>query len=108
MPEYEDDDFPIADDNVVGTEVVRKLRNSIPDAHKLNSDSRLVWLWSQRLAVVQSIRANSPDVQDVMAATLVLSAAWTSYLPSIELLLQRLEGGSVDDQTVVEQGSMPV
>jgi hypothetical protein len=102
-----DDDFVIIDDNI-GTEVVRKLRSEIPQDHRVSNDSRLVWLWSQRLATVQSIMVNSPDVMDVMAATLVIGATMANYLPSIELLLQRLEGGAVDDQTVVEEGSMPV
>jgi len=108
MIELETDDFPVYDDNLTGKEVVRKLRNSIPKEHQTSNDSRLVWLWKQRLATVQQIKAKSSDVKDVMAATLVLSATMANYLPAIELLLQRLEGGAVTDQEVQEQDSMPV
>lgn len=105
-----DDDFPVYDDNIAvpKKEIVRKLRSEIPREHRASNDTRLMWLWSQRLAVVQNIRQNSPDIQDVMACTLVLSAAMASYLPSIELLLRRLEGGSVSDQEVLDGETMPL
>lgn len=102
------DAFPVYEDVAPTKEIVRKLRNGIPEAHRRSNDSRLAWLWGQRLATVQSIKMNSTDVEDVMAATLVLAATMVGYLPSIELLLQRLEGGAVTDEEVVERDSMPV
>jgi hypothetical protein len=102
------DEFEIADDNLTGKEVVRKTRSGIPDDHRASNDSRLQWLWMQKLVTVQSIANRSPDIQDVMAAQLILSAVMAGYLPSLELLLQRLEGGAVTDEAIVEQGSMVV
>jgi len=104
----EADDFPVIDDDLSGKQVVRRLRSTIPADHRATNDTRIQWLWSQRLAVVQNIKMQSPDVQDVMAATLVLSATMAAHLPSIELLLTRLEGGAVSDRVVVEQDSMVI
>jgi len=108
LPDDLDEDFPVLDDNIGAKEVVRRLRSEIPAEHRTSNDTRFQWLWMQRLATVQSIRTNSKDIQDRMAATLVLSAAMGAYLPSIELLLQRLEGGAVTDEAIVEQDSMIV
>lgn len=107
MSEDLDDDFVVYDDNL-GKEVARRLTKEIPREHQKSNDTRIMWLWSQRLAVVQQIKMQSPDVQDQMAATLVLTAAMAAYLPSIELVLRRLEGGAIPDEEVVEQDSMPV
>ena len=87
-------------------ELVRKLRSEIPNDHRSSSDSRMEWLWNQRLAVVASIYMRSPNIMDRMAAKLVLDAAMSANLPSIELLLRRLEGGAVSDQTIVEGDSL--
>lgn len=86
----------------------RKLRNNIPDAHRVTDDARLEWLWNQRLATVQWIYANTDNIRDRMAATLVLQAAMSSNLPSIELLLRRLEGGAVSDQAVQEEETLAI
>jgi len=83
-------------------EVVRKLRSNIPKEHRVSDDSRLQWLWNQRMAVVQNIYVSTPDIRDRLAATLVISATISANLPSIELLLRRLEGGSQSDESVLE------
>lgn len=90
------------------TEVVRKLRSNIPIAHRVSDDARIQWLWSQRLATVQSVYARTDNVRDRMAATLVLQAAMSSNLPSIELVLRRLEGGAVTDEAVQEGESLVI
>ena len=93
----------------MGSEVVnRKLRSEIPQEHCSSNDARLVWLWNQRMATVQSIFMRTQDIQSRMAASLILSAALTNDLGAISLLLQRLEGGAVTDQEVLESDSMPL
>ena len=86
--------------------VSRKLRSEIPAEHCTSNDARLMWLWNQRLATAQSIFIRSKDVQSRMAASLILSAAFTHDLGAITLLLQRLEGGAISDQAVLEADSM--
>jgi len=88
--------------------VERKLRSNIPDEWRASDDTRLEWLWNQRLIVVQSIYYRTDDIRDKLAATVVLGAAWQGNLASIELLLKRLEGGAVQDQVVVEEDSLLV
>lgn len=90
----------------MSSEVVRRLRTSIPEEHRLSDDSRIAWLWNQRVIVVQSIYKNTTDVRDRMAASLVLSAAWSAHLPSIELMLRRLEGGAITDQAIQDEETL--
>jgi len=92
----------------MGQEVVRKLLSNIPEEHRLTDDSRLEWLWNQRMAVVQKIFTDTNNVRDRMAATLVLSSTMLPNLASIELLLQRLEGGAAQDVVVQEEDSLPI
>jgi hypothetical protein len=86
----------------------RKMLNNIPQEHRKTDDTRLEWLWNQRLIVVQWIYTNTDSARDKMAASLVLLAAWSANLPSIEQLLRRLEGGSVPDEKLQEDDSMPI
>lgn len=88
--------------------VNRKFRGQIPDAHRSSLDTRIQWLWHQRFGTVQTIWKDSPDVLDHTAATLILQAIMAKDLESISLVLQRLEGGSVSDQQVLEQQTMRV
>ena len=92
----------------MGTEVVRKLLSNIPAEHRVSDDARLEWLWHQRMAVVQKIFTDTNNVRDRMAATLVLSSTLLPNLASIELLLQRLEGGAAQDVVVQEEDSLPI
>lgn len=87
-------------------EVVSRLRTTIPEDHRASDDSRLEWLWSQRIVVVQSIYMKTNDIRDRMAASLVLQAAWMAQLPSIELLLRRLEGAAISDEAVQEDDGL--
>ena len=89
-------------------EITRALRSEIPLAHTTSDDTRLMWLWNQRLAVVQSIFARTTDVRTKMAASLTLTAAMTGDLSAIELLLRRLEGAAVTDEAVLEADSLPL
>lgn len=90
--------------------VVRKFRRAIPEAHRASLDTRLVWLWHQRFGTVQTIWKESPDVLDHTACTLVLQAIMAKDLTSISQLFQRLEGGALIDDEIVqrEQRSMRV
>lgn len=86
----------------------RRVYRNIPDKHRSTDDSRIQWLWSQRMEVVQQIFANTDNVRDRMAATLVLSATISAHLPAIELVLRRLEGGAVPDQVIQEEEALPI
>ena len=81
-------------------EVVRKYRKAIPEVHRTSLDTRVQWLWHQRFGTVQTIWKESNDPLDKTACTLVLQAVIEMDLNSIELLFQRLEGGSQSDETV--------
>ena len=85
------------------SELVRRYRHAVPDAHRASLDTRLAWLWCQRFGTVQMIWKESSDMLDHTACTLILQAIMAEDLNSIELLFQRLEGGSQDDRTVEEQ-----
>jgi hypothetical protein len=87
---------------------VRKLRSDIPEEHTGSDDERFEWLWMQRLATVGSIYLRAKNPRDRMAAKVVLDSTMSANLPSIELLLRRLEGGAVADQTLVEEESLPI
>lgn len=86
----------------------RKLRTTIPEEHRQTPDTRIQWLWMQRVIVVQSVFSRSEDPLDVVAAGLVLNAAWSANLQSIEIVLRRLEGGAVPDSVVQEDGPLPI
>ena len=81
----------------------RKYRNSIPEAHRQNLDTRLRWLWNQRFGTVQMIWKESKDVGDHTACTLILQAIMGKDLDSIAILFNRLEGGPVSDEEVVDR-----
>jgi len=76
----------------------RKYRKQVPESHRKSLDTRLLWLWNQRFGTVQTIWKDSPDVLDVTACTLILQSIMGKDLASIQLLLQRLEGGSLIDE----------
>lgn len=78
-------------------EVVRKYRKQIPAAHRANMDTRIMWLWNQRFGTVQTIYNESTDTLDKLACTMILQAIVESNVSSINLIFQRLEGGSLED-----------
>ena len=84
----------------------RRMLSNIPEEHRVSDDTRLEWLWMQRVIVVQNIYSKTDNNRDRMAASLVLQAAWSAHLGSIEMLLSRLEGGAVPDQIVLEGDSL--
>lgn len=81
-------------------EVVRKYRKQIPEIHRGSLDTRVQWLWHQRFGTVQTIYQQSPDPQDVTAASLIIQAIIDQDLNSIELIFQRLEGGAQTDEAI--------
>lgn len=83
--------------------VARKFRKQIPDAHRLSLDTRIQWLWHQRFGTIQMIWKESNDVLDHTAATLFLQAIMAKDLDSISQIFNRLEGGSVEDKTLLNQ-----
>lgn len=83
--------------------IVRKFRRSIPEVHKASLDTRIQWLWHQRFGTVQMIWKESPDVLDHTACTLILQAIMAKDLESIHQLFQRLEGGALPDDEVLER-----
>lgn len=83
-------------------EVVRKFRGRVPEEHRSSLDTRIHWLWHQRFGTVQTVWKDSPDVLDHTAATLILQAIMGKDLDSIIQLYQRLEGGPVGDQEIID------
>ena len=81
----------------------RKFRHRIPESHRTSLDTRIQWLWHQRFGTVQTIWQSSTDVLDHTAATLILQAIMGKDLDSITQLFQRLEGGPLTDDKVLEQ-----
>ena len=81
---------------------VRKFRNRVPEKHTASVDLRIRWLWNQRFGTVQQVFTNSPDMDDRLAATIVMQALVGHDLNSIHLLFQRLEGGAATDEVVLE------
>lgn len=79
----------------------RRFRNDIPEEHRTSADTKLRWLWNQRFGTVQSIWQNTSDGDTKAAAALVLNAAYVGNLTSINLLLQRLEGGAKSDEDLL-------
>ncbi|QYC53821.1 hypothetical protein SEA_EUGENEKRABS_51 [Microbacterium phage EugeneKrabs] len=82
--------------------IARRMPSNIPEEHRTTDDTRIEWLWNQRLIVVQNIYLNTGNIRDRMACALVLGAAWQANLASIELVFKRLEGGSVVDTDVID------
>jgi hypothetical protein len=83
-----------------------KFRGRIPESHRTSLDTRIAWLWHQRFGTVQTVYLKSPDILDQTAAILFLQAIMEKDLDSIAQVFQRLEGGAVtDDQLVEEQGA---
>jgi len=85
--------------------VARKFRKAIPEAHRASLDTRLHWLWHQRFGTVQMIYNSSPDALDHTAATLVLQATMAKDLDSIIQLLNRIEGGPLEDAVVADRAA---
>jgi hypothetical protein len=85
-----------------------KFRHSIPKEHQSSLDTRLVWLWEQRFGTVQTIYQHSKDTLDRTAATLIIQAVIGRDLESIKHLFQRLEGGALVDEIVLEQETIVV
>lgn len=84
-----------------------KYRTSVPKEHQISLDARLRWLWNQKFGVVQTVWRDSKDVLDHTAATLILQCIMAKDLQSIEMLFQRIEGGAlVDDQVIERQTQM--
>lgn len=85
-----------------------KFRREIPREHQSSLDTRLVWLWEQRFGTVQTVMRNSRDTLDRTAAALIVQAVIGRDLQSIKHLLQRLEGGALVDEIVLEQETIVV
>ncbi len=79
----------------------RKFRGEVPELHRQSLDTRIQWLWNQRFGTVQTVWQRSPDLLDHTAATLILQAIMGKDLDSIHLIFQRLEGGSLADETLL-------
>jgi hypothetical protein len=68
-------------------------------------DTRIQWLWNQRFGTVQTVWQVSQDTDllDHTACTLVLQAIMGRDLDSITQLFQRLEGGALIDEEVLDR-----
>ena len=86
----------------MSAEIVRKFRHEIPEVHRSTLDTRLSWLWNQRFGTVQQVWSSSPDIDDKLAATIILQAIVGADLNNIQLLFKRLEGGSLPDEITLD------
>ena len=86
----------------MSTALIRKFRHEIPEQHRSSLDTRLTWLWNQRFGTVQQVWLASPDVEDKLAATVILQAIVGADLNNIQLLFKRLEGGAVPDEITLD------
>ena len=80
----------------------KKYRSSIPAEHLTSIDTKLRWLWNQRFGTVQKIWQETPDADTKAAATLCLNAAYLGDLAAINIILNRLEGGVLTDQELLD------
>jgi hypothetical protein len=81
----------------------RKYRKQVPKEHQHSLDTRIRWLWNQRWGTVQMVWKESRDMLDVTAATLLLQAVMAKDLDSIEQIFQRLEGGALTDEELLDR-----
>jgi len=82
---------------------VSRYRTSIPKEHQATVDTRMRWLWMQRLGTIQSIWSRTDDYEDKLACTVILQAVMGADLQSIQTLFTRLEGGAQEDEFVAAQ-----
>ena len=93
----------------INREPKHRWRSKVPNEYKGNLDERLQWMWGQKFGTVQTVYLESDDLLDKTAATLVLQAIMGRDLRSIQQLFQRLEGGSVTDQSILTiEEEMPI
>jgi len=86
----------------------RRWKSNVPIAHRTSLDTRLRWLWHQRFGTVQTVYMESQDLLDKTAATLILQAIMSQDLRSIQQLFQRLEGGALHDEALVEDAALNI
>ena len=87
----------------------KKYRGSVPEEHSTSIDTKLRWLWNQRFGTVQKIWQETDDADTKAAATLCLNAAYVGDLTSIGIVLNRLEGGALTDEDMLDfSESMPI
>jgi hypothetical protein len=87
---------------------VKTYRTHVPEDHRGSLDTRLHWLWHQRFGTVQTVYSRSEDILDVTAATLILQCIMARDLRSIQQLFQRIEGGALEDQELVDGDSLRI
>lgn len=85
----------------------RKYRSDIPEAWRASLDTRIQWLWNQRFGTVQTVWQQTKDTLDKTAAMLILQAIMANDLDSISQIFQRLEGGALEDEALLDR-SQPV
>lgn len=88
-------------------EKVRKFRGEVPASHRSSLDTRIQWMWNQRFGTIQTIwkvsQERNGDYLDFTAATLILQAVISKDLASIQQVFQRIEGGALVDETLLER-----
>lgn len=79
-----------------------RYRREVPASHRTSIDTRIQWLWNQKFGTLQTVWMESKDVLDHTAATLLLQAIMGKDIESISQIYQRLEGGPMADEDLVE------
>lgn len=87
----------------------KKYRSVIPEEHTSSIDTKLRWLWNQRFGTVQKIWQETEDADTKAAATLCINAAYLGDLAAIAIILNRLEGGVLSDEDMLDfSETMPI
>lgn len=81
---------------------IRKFRHEIPEKYRVTMDTRIQWLWNQRFGTVQMVWQQSSDMEDKLAATIILQAIVATDLNNIALVFKRLEGGATGDEVTLD------
>jgi len=98
-----------ANQAVVAQLANRKYRGTIPEEHCTSIDTKVRWLWNQRFGTVQRVWQLAEDAETKAAATLILNAAYVGDLSAIQVVLNRLEGGVLTDEDLLDfSESMPI
>jgi len=84
-------------------ELTRRWRRTVPEAHQLNLDTRILWMWNQKFGTIQTIFNEGTDEEDRMAATMFLQAILETDLDTIETIFRRIEGTPQTDEEVLSK-----
>jgi len=83
-------------------------RGAVPEEHRVSLDTRIRWLFHQRFGTIQKIYQETDDLLDRTAAQMFITAIWHHDLDSVMLIYNRLEGGPIMDEELVQRQTLRV